>query len=352
MKTITEIYNDMAAAFTAESGIAVHESGDMALRLYAAATEIYSLHVYADWVGRMAFPQTATGEYLDRHAEVRGLTREGPTKAVGSLEFLLSSPLTQDIIIAKGTVCLTAAGLRFETAEEGIIPAGQTSCTAPAEAAAPGSAYNVLPETIIYMALPPVGVSACRNPAAFLGGRDREGDEELRERVLSSYRRLPNGANAAFYEQEALTLPGVAAVMLFPRTRGLGTLDIIAASDSGMPSEATLGEIRSHLDALRELCVDLHVSAPTAVAIDICAEIEAGDTHTSEEVLANVEAALNRYFCGRLLGKDVLLAELGRVIYDAEGVKNYRISVPAADISIRGGELPVLGNVTLLRVGE
>ena len=352
MKTITEIYNDMAAAFTAESGIAVHESGDMAIRLYAAATEIYSLHVYADWVGRMAFPQTASGEHLDRHAEVRGLTREGATRAVGNLEFFMSSPLTQDIIVAKGTVCLTAAGLRFETTEEGVIPAGQTSCTVPAQAAAPGNAYNVPPDTVIYMALPPVGVSACRNPAAFSGGSDREGDEELRERVLSSYRRLPNGANAAFYEQEALSLPGVAAVKLFPRARGLGTLDIIAASDSGMPSEAMLDEIRTHLNALRELCVDLRVNAPTAVTVDICAEIEAGDTHTPEETLANVEAALNRYFRGELLGKDVLLAELGRVIYDAGGVKNYRISAPAADISIRGDELPVLGSVTLLRAGD
>jgi len=351
MKNITEIYNEMAAAFTSESGVAVHESGDMALRLYCAAAEIYSLYVYADWVTRMAFPQTAEGEYLDRHAEVRGITREGATKAVGILEFSLSAPLTQSITVPVGTVCLNAAGLRFETTEAGTIPAGSLTCTVGAKASAPGSACNLPPDTVIYMAVPPVGVGACRNPAAFSGGGDREGDEELRGRVLSSYRRLPNGANASFYEQEALSLPNVAAVKLFPRARGLGTLDIVAASDSGIPSESILTQIKEHLDALRELCVDIQVSAPTAVTIDISAEIVPDGTHTQEEAEANVIAALGRHFCGALLSKNVLLAELGRVIYDAGGVSNYRITAPAADIFVQSGELPVLGTVTLSAAG-
>jgi len=351
MKTISEIYNDMAAAFTAESGVAVHESGDMALRLYAAATEIYSLYVYADWLRRMAFPQTAEGEYLDRHAEVRGLRRETPAKAVGSIEFLLSAPLSQDVIVPRGTVCLTATGLRFETTEEGLIPAGRTSCTVAAAAAEPGSAYNVPPGAIIYMALPPVGVAACRNSAAFSGGADRESDEELRARILSSYRRLPNGANAAFYEQEALSIPGVAAVKLFPRIRGIGTLDIVLASDSGMPSEALLDEVRAHLNSLRELCVDIRVLAPTAVPVDIDLEIEPKDNYSQEEAAAGVTAALGGFFSGKLLGKSLLLAELGQVIFSAEGVKNYRIKSPGSDIAVGGGELPVLGSLTIGPMG-
>jgi uncharacterized phage protein gp47/JayE len=351
MKTISEIYNDMAAAFTAESGIAVHESGDMALRLYASATEIYSLYVYADWLMRMAFPQTAEGEYLDRHAESRGLKREGAAKAVGSIEFMLSAPLSQDLTVPLGTVCLTATGLRFETTEEGIIPAGETSCTVGARAADTGGAYNVPPGTVIYMALPPVGVSACSNSVAFSGGADRESDEKLRERILSSYKRLPNGANASFYEQEALNIPGVAAVNLFPRARGLGTLDIVAASDSGMPSEPLLEEIRAQLNSLRELCVDICVSAPVAVPVDLSVEIEPGENHTPEETMASVSAALGKFFSGELLGKNVLLAELGQVIFSAKGVKNYRITAPDSDISVQSGELPVMGTLTLSAMG-
>ena len=45
----------------------------------------------------------------------------------------------------------------------------------------------------------PIGVVQCTNPAAFSGGCDAESDEALRGRVLASYQRLPNGANAAYY---------------------------------------------------------------------------------------------------------------------------------------------------------
>ena len=36
------------------------------------AAQVYGLYVQADWVGRQCFPQTAQGEFLDRHAQLRG----------------------------------------------------------------------------------------------------------------------------------------------------------------------------------------------------------------------------------------------------------------------------------------
>ena len=50
----------------------------------------------------------------------------------------------------------------------------------------------------------PVAITACTNPKAFSGGSDLEDDEALRSRILESYQRLPNGANAAWYEQTAI----------------------------------------------------------------------------------------------------------------------------------------------------
>ena len=45
--------------------------------MYALAAQIYSLYIQADWVARQAFPQTAEGEYLDCHAQLRSLERKG-----------------------------------------------------------------------------------------------------------------------------------------------------------------------------------------------------------------------------------------------------------------------------------
>ena len=89
MKTIEEIYEDMRAAYAEKTGLAVGDGGDMALRLYAVASQLYCLWVQTDYLTRQTFPQTAEGEYLDRHAALRGLTRGEAAKAAGTLRFCL-----------------------------------------------------------------------------------------------------------------------------------------------------------------------------------------------------------------------------------------------------------------------
>ena len=196
--TVEELYGQMVDTFQRETGLALAGDGDMAVRLYAVAAQLYALYVQADWVGRQCFPQTAQGDYLDKHAQLRGLERRAATAAVGVLSFETDHPPEADLSIPEGTVCMTAAQVRFETTEAGVLKAGQTSAQVRARAVEPGAAGNAAAGTVRAMAVAPVGVSRCTNPEAFSGGLDAEGDESLRERVLETFRRMPNGANAAF----------------------------------------------------------------------------------------------------------------------------------------------------------
>ena len=66
--TAEEIYGAMVETFQRETGITLAGDGDMAVRLYAVAAQIYALYVQADWVNRQCFPQTAVEDYLDLHA--------------------------------------------------------------------------------------------------------------------------------------------------------------------------------------------------------------------------------------------------------------------------------------------
>lgn len=92
----------------------------------------------------------------------------------------------------------TTAGLvRFVTTEPGTIEAGQTQVEVSAEAEQAGTAGNVAAGTVIYLNLAPAGVAGCVNPSAFTGGTEPEDDEAFRARILDSFQRLPNGANAA-----------------------------------------------------------------------------------------------------------------------------------------------------------
>jgi len=347
MKKASEIYAEMCTSYADITGMTVKDGCDMAVRLYAAAAQLESLYVYNDWVKKQCFPQTAEGEYLDLHAEMRGLRRVEARPSMGTITFSAKSPVDAALEIPIGTVCMNAAGERFITLQSGRIQAGQRSAEIPARAVTAGEAGNVDAKTIVYMRQAPVGVASCVNEERFYDGRDREDDETLRKRILDNYKALPNGGNTAFYKQTAMSVEGVAAAVVIPKSRGVGTVDVIIAGESGMPSETLLSRVETLLSTRREICVDVQVSAPTAVTVDVTIELDIDEGYAYNAIAVQVNRAIAKLFDGGMLGRSVLIAEIGNIVYNIEGVKNYRITLPAADVEIDSDELPVLGTLSI-----
>ena len=177
MITVEEIYENMKETYREKTGASVSDAGDMAVRMYAAAAQLYSLYAYNDWVLRQCFPQTADGEYLERHAALRGLARKNGRKAVGTVTFTASDASESDRLIPKDTVCYTDYGTRFVVTEDTVLPAGEIYADAPCECETEGVCGNVAAGTVQYMAVCPIGIVSCTNAAPFTGGEDRESDE-------------------------------------------------------------------------------------------------------------------------------------------------------------------------------
>lgn len=346
-KTIDEIYEEMLSAFGEASGYLPHASCDLAARLYAAAAQIQSLYLQVQWLLDQSFPQTAKGEYLERHAQLRGLARGIATCAEGVLRFGLSAAIGSDLTIKSGTVCMTAAGIRFATTNNAVLKSGTLYVDAPAVALETGKQGNVAAGSVTIMAAMPVGIKACTNPEAFSGGDDAEDDEGLRQRLLDSYRRLPNGANAAYYEQTALSCTGVAAAVAVGRPRGVGSVDLYIATDAGIPDTDLLAEVNAHLQKKREISVDLRVLAPTSKPVNISAFIQPAAGFTFEEAHADADAALRAAFTGVMLGKSVTLAYLGNLLYSLDSIQNYQFTAPSADLAGSPTVLPCLGTVSI-----
>lgn len=345
--SIEEIYQSMKGDVETASGTYINSGGDMALRLYAVAAELYSLSAQGQWLWRQGFPQSATGDSLDSHAELRGLSRRAGTKASGNIRFELAQVRENDIQIPVGTVCVNPAGLEFLTLSEAVIAAGDTRCDVSAQARDLGAAGNVPADSIYQMTLAPVGVSRCYNPSAFSGGTDTESDEMLRSRVLDNFARLPNGSNTAYYEAEAMNTDGVAAVKVLPRARGIGTVDVVIASAEGVPEDGLVLALQEKFEKEREICVDVEVLAPEAVTVDISVDIEVEDGFAAEKVKSDVSAALQAMFSGGLLAKNLYLAKIGSVVFSVSGVRNYAINVPGSDVLISSKELPVKGGISV-----
>ena len=337
MKTTEEIYQTLLAAFAQRAGFTPEADCDLAVRLYAAAAELQALGIQSEWVLDQSFPQTARGVYLDYHAQMRGIARTAATKAVGTLRFSVERAPSTALSIAAGTVCMTEGETRFQTTAEAVLAAGELSVDAPAEALEPGRSGNAAAGTIVILTACPVGITGCTNPAPFTGGSDQEDDASLRSRILESYQRLPNGANAAWYEQTAMGHEGVAAARAVGRARGIGTVDVYIATAAGLPNGTLLAAVQA----------DVQVKAPAEVEMDVSAELAVREGADFSAVKAAAEQALASFFSGRRLGGPVLLAELGDLLYHVEGVENYRLLAPAADLAAEDGTLPMLGRVTV-----
>lgn len=344
MKTVEELYSDMLTDFTARTGMEIAGGGDLSARLYAAAAQIYGLYVQADWVNRQCFPQTAQGEYLDHHAQLRALERKAASCSQGTVRFYGDAAGTMDREIPAGTVCMTPGLVRFFTTRDGVLEAGKSGVDIPVQAVEPGTAGNVIAGSVRILSAAPVGITGCTNPEAMSGGADAEGDEQLRKRILDSFLRLPNGANSAFYVQGALSFDEVAAAVALPRNRGVGTVDVVVATQQGVPDRELLDRLNEYFRERREIAVDVQVCAPQTVKVNIAVGIKSADMTQAKE---RVEQALQEWFTGQRLGEDVLRAKLGSIIFAVDGVENYTLSQPAADMAIEKGLLPVLGTVTV-----
>lgn len=350
MKSVDEIYRELLDAFARRAGFVPEDACELAVRLYAAAAQIQALDIQAEWVLDQSFPQTAQGVYLDRHADMRGLSRLPAFKAIGTLRFSVDTSPALPVDIPAGTVCMTADERRFQTTDSVTLEAGETFVDAPAEALEGGSGGNAVAGAVRFLTACPVAVTACVNPAAFSGGSDAEDDETLRLRILESYRRLPNGANAAWYEQTAMSHDGVAAARVVGRARGIGTVDVYITGENGLPGAALLEEVRADLRERREIAVDVQVKAPETAAVNVSVAVAVAKGASFAEVKARAELTIANFFTGKMLGRPVRLAELGSRLYALEGVENYRFSAPAADLAADNTVLPVLGSLAVTQL--
>ena len=85
--------------------------------------------------------------------------------------------------------------------------------------------------------------------------------------------------------------------------------------------------------------------APTSRTVNVSVQVAPREGADRAAVLEAARQAITDFFSGRLLGRAVLLAELGSKLYSLEGVENYRFTAPAEDLPADSTVLPVLGTL-------
>ena len=315
----------MIHTYEEESGFRPENESDIMLRLRVLAGEIYEERVYAQYILRQMFPTTATGAYLDVHAEQRGLSRKHGTKAKGSVMFTAANEQHEDILIPAGTeVCTTDDLLRYVTDEDTVLGKNTQTVYVNATAANIGSAYNVRFNRIGIIVTPVIGIASVKNNASFFGGTDDESDEKLRQRIEESYRNISNGANAAYYRSIALSVDGVYSASAVGCSRGVGTVDVYVCDRGRTLSSDKIREIQKLLDAKREVNVDVKAYNATELSINLYIRLKVKDGYDFNSVAERVRAAVAEYINALGIGNNLWLSSVGEVIYHIDGVADYR----------------------------
>lgn len=175
MKTVEEIYREMMDRFSQETGMEPNGTGEMAVRMYALAAQVYGLYEELAWTCRQCFaPDGHRGRTGKTWVSAGDCPKPCPA---GQWDPPLLCPggggggfgdCPRDGVYDGGLVA-------FETTQAGVLPAGELSVDLPAQAVEPGPGGNVSAGTVRTMAVAPVGVAACTNPVPFTGGGRKKG---------------------------------------------------------------------------------------------------------------------------------------------------------------------------------
>ena len=308
-------------------------------RVLAGAT--HGQHGHLDFLSRQLFPDTSEVEFLERHASLYGLSRLAATFAAGDV--VLTG--TESTVIPEGTTLLRADGVEYTTTAEGTIVSGEA--TVPVEAVDAGAAGNTDAAVGLTLVAPIAGISPdVVVDSGLIGGADAETDDALRLRLLERLAEPPHGGSAADYIAWAKQIAGVTRAWVYPLELGAGTVTVRFVRDddvSIIPDAGEVTAVQDYINARRPVTAAVTVVAPVAVARDFTIEIVPDTADIRAAVTAELVDLLKRV---AEPGGTVLLSQILVAVGVAQGIEDFDVTSPAANVTHTTGQIATMGTIT------
>jgi len=342
LPTLPELIERVGGDLTSNADAALRRSDQRALvRVHSGAS--HEMHGYLGWTARQILPDECDEAMLLRHARLRlAVPRKDAAAAAG----FVSASGAEGKTIDAGALLQADDQRRYVVVETVAIRAGTAKVQIRALDA--GMAGNVAAGVRLRFVSPVVGVSdtVVVLDAGISGGTDQESIDRLRQRVIRSYRLVPDGGNGDDYVTWALEVPGVTRAWCRPRYMGLGTVGVFFMRDDDLnpvPDEQACALVRAHIESRRPVTAELYVLAPKPRPIDFDIRLSPDDEATRQAVVESLSDLLERE--GEL-GVTVLESHLRYAISGARGERDHKLLQPADDVALQPNEIPVMGEVT------
>jgi len=262
---------------------------------------------YLDWLALQLLPDTAEGEWLDRHGQIWLVNADGSKGR--KMASLASGSVTatglQGVFVPAASTIVGQA--EYETMEEITIGSGPTEVAI--RAITPGAIGNVPAGALLNFETPPAGVNGqvtVIGTWGLIGGADTESDEDLRTRILERIQKPPMGGDADDYVMWAKRLPAVTRAWAAPNEMGVGTCTVRIMCDvlrktndpmtDGFPLPEDLKIVKDYLDTVRPVTVkELYVLSPIPEPINFTLKLVNDSLSLRAECEASVADMLKHY---------------------------------------------------------
>ncbi|MFB5267077.1 baseplate J/gp47 family protein [Paenibacillus enshidis] len=319
-----------------------------------AAVELAQMYVELDINANLRFPDSASGDYLDRSIAWSGIQRKQATKARLSGLFWDKANQPLDVPIG-GRYSLS--DLNYKVIEK--IQKGNFILECETAGSIGNSFFGqLLPLDYI------TGLVRAELTELILPGEEIENDESLYERYQDKITKPITSGNRYQYELWAREVSGVGKARAFPLWQGPGTVRV-ALLDNNMrrPADAVIQEVQQYIDPSQDgkgegvapIGPVVTVEGANEIAINISVDVTLAEGANVESVKEAIETGVSDYLKS-LAFNDTLVryTRIANVVLDIPRVIDY-VNLKVSDlegknIQINEDEVAVLGIVTVNKV--
>lgn len=306
------------------------------------------------WLSRQMFLSLADDDaWVARHAGDVGIWRKPASASVGTIDGtgLPSTAYSSGIRFSSGgnTYVSTASAVSaVDGSVSFAVACEQTGASTNRDA---GAVMNLTDPSLE----PTLSAEFEVATGGLGGGADIETTEQLRARGLFRKRNPPRAGALTDYEELALSVPGVIKSWAFrvPASPGAVTvLFLFAGRSDSIPLVGDVAAVQAAIDARRLIRVDAgEAAAPVALPIAVTIS---GLTNDTAEVRAGIAANIRAMLVERcrpgISGNTFTVSKswFAEAISQAAGEDRHLMTAPSADVTLTGGEFPVLGTLSFV----
>ena len=287
IKTFYEIHELIVQEIRNSTGLTIPFDSDASIRADGTASVVEGLYHHQAYIQKQLFIATADEPYLYIHAEELGLPRLGGTQASGTVTAISNVDLT----IVAGSKVTDGKGHYWSVVTDVVLTAN-VPATINVVADQVGASWNTS-SSLIWIS-PAAGLNGTVTDVSIGSGSDQEELEDWRARLLERKQLGLSRDRQADLVNFMKAVTGVQDVYVYPKRRGLGSVDVAITAVGNpptLPSQALIDTAQTVLDEWAGFWADCRVYSPTEQLVPVSAVVSGANAD-----LVQVEQVIKDYF--------------------------------------------------------